>query len=237
MDAIYASQVVIEFAFVFALHFLLSILHPHAHNRTGIATSACLLLFFIISRKVSWNFVSLPQPSATGEQWNISATINSLAVKWKDREDRERVEATIRRKFSRKVKRISVNYRDFASSSCRRYRFPDTWTRRNRSVDVRNKFAVCVVADEGCRRPLPADKKGDARWPDILFTLETPILCNRWRPRVLARTPSFRPSPRLPCFSMFIYSPRLTLLKSCFLYGCTFDHSVNRPNFSHRGGK
>lgn len=164
-------------------------------------------------------------------------SINSLAVKWKDREDRERVEATIRRKFSRKVKRISVNYRDFTSSSCRRYRFPDTWTRRNRSVDVRNKFAVCVVADEGCRRPLPADKKGDARWPDILFTLETPILCNRWRPRVLARTPSFRPSPRLPCFSMFIYSPRLTLLKSCFLYGCTFDHSVNRPNFSHRGGK
>lgn len=151
-----------------------------------------LLLFFILPWKVSWNFISLPQPSAKPEN-NGTLHLDKFVIS-RDRENRKS-----RGKISRKVKSSLIN-RDCTSSSRRRYRFPDTWMRRNRSVDVRNKFAVCVVADEGCRRPLPADKKGDARWPDILFTLETPILCNRWRPRVLARTPSFRPSAPPPVF-------------------------------------
>lgn len=96
-------------------------------------------------------------------------------------------------------------------------------------ADVRNKFAVCVVADEGCR-PLPADKKGVPVGPTFYLP---------WRRRYYAidgGLVSWRPPPRrLLCFSMFIYSPCLTLLKSCFL--STDIHgrwlTDRRANFSY----
>ena len=100
---------------------------------------------------------------------------------------------------------------------------------------VRNKFAVCVVAsDEGCR-PCQQTTGNAARWPDILFTLETPILCNRWRPRVLANT-VVRPPPPPTCFSMFIYSPCLTRsfeLEAVFflrIYGHWLTERLSSPH-------
>lgn len=210
----------------------ISILHPYTIIEDRIATSACLLFHYLKSLLKFHLYVSIsllkeiflslffPPLTIRHHRTVKRPTLhldNDKFVKSKDRGDRN-VSISCS-KFSRKVKRIFVNYRDFTSMLS--LSIPRHFDAEESIRGVRNKFAVCVVADEGCRRPLPADKKGGARWPDILFTLETPILCNRWRPRVLARTPSFRPPPRLPCFSMFIYSPCLTLLKSCFLYGYT----------------
>lgn len=69
------------------------------------------------------------------------------------------------------------------------------------TAEITSRLTFLPVApDEGCR---PCQQPtGDRRWPDILFTPETPILCNRRRPRVLASSRRTAPT----CFSMFIYS-------------------------------